>query len=187
MSKELKNNILKILLIVLYIVVGILLLIQLNGMLNFIESVLCAVLFVAGIIFIVLYALVPYENREYKFLLYGILCVGLGVLMIFVPRFFGIILSGIIGFGGFSLILENIKSKRDGNKMKIVDLIVGIVVCLLALSTLVLSIVYPEKDILAIIFGINLLVLGIYNLVVLIIIFTHKDKVVENGNQNLPE
>ena len=107
--------------------------------------------------------------------------------MIFVPRFFGIILSGIIGFGGFSLILENIKSKRDGNKMKIVDLIVGIVVCLLALSTLVLSIVYPEKDILAIIFGINLLVLGIYNLVVLIIIFTHKDKVVENGNQNLPE
>ena len=94
----------------------------------------------------------------------------LGVLMLILSKFFGIILSIIIGGSGVSLIIDSVKEKKLGLSTWITNLVVGIIVTALAVVTMVLSGTNVIKNMIAVFFGIMLLIEGIYHLVQLIII-----------------
>lgn len=165
-----KENLKTTIFTIIYLLFGVLFCVMPTKMFNFTESVLCGGLLVVGFVCVIVYALMPADDKIYRLLIYGILSLVLGVLMLILSKFFGIILSIIIGGSGVSLIIDSVKEKKLGLSTWITDLVVGIVVTALAVVTMVLSGTNVIKNMIAVFFGIMLLIEGIYHLVQLIII-----------------
>jgi uncharacterized membrane protein HdeD (DUF308 family) len=82
--------------------------------------------------------------------------------------FFVIVLSAIAGLGGVIMIIDAIKTKKKAQEIWITDFVIGIIVVVMALTTIILSSTNVAKLILSIFFGVILLIQGIYGLVQLI-------------------
>lgn len=173
-----KENIFKTILAVACLVIGILFLVLLGRMVDFVESALCTILIIVGIVCILIYCILPADNKVYSVMFFGILASVLGFLILLVPRFFGIALSVIIGAGGILLLTNAVKLKKLGSKAWIINLVVGIVICAMSAVSIILSGTSVAKNILAIFFGVNILVQGIYDTVALIIL-------VKKGKNNI--
>ena len=173
-----KENILKTILAVACLVIGILFLVLLGRMVDFVESALCSVLIIVGIVCILIYCILPADNKVYSVMFFGIFATVLGFLILLVPRFFGIALSAIVGAGGIMLITSAVQLKKLGAKSWLINLVIGIVICALAVVSIVLSGTNTAKNILAIFFGINILIQGIYDTVMLVIL-------IKNGKNNI--
>lgn len=165
-----KENLKTTIFTIAYLVFGVLFCVIPTQMFNFVESVLCGGLLVVGFVCVIIYALMPADSKIYRLLIYGILSLVFGVLMLLLSKFFGIILSLVIGGSGVSLIIDSIKEKKLGQSSWITDLVVGIVVVVLAVVTMILSGTNVIKNMIAVFFGIMLLIEGIYHLVQLIIL-----------------
>lgn len=159
-----------------YLVFGLLFCIMPAKMFNFVESALCFVLLIAGIICVLIYSLMSIEDKEFKMLLYGIVGLVLGICMFLFQRLFGIILSIVIGLGGVSMIVSGIKGKKTKNPQWIADFVIGLIVTTLAITTIVLSGTEVAEKIIAIFFGIMCLINGIYSLVGLILLIKKEGK-----------
>lgn len=159
-----------------YLVFGLMFCIMPAKMFNFVESALCFVLLIAGIVCILIYSLMSVEDKEFKMLFYGIIGLVLGICMFLFQRLFGIILSIIIGLGGVSMIISGLKGKKTKNPQWIADFVIGLVVTALAITTIVLSGTEVAEKIIAIFFGIMCLINGIYSLVGLIILAKKESK-----------
>lgn len=161
--ENLKNTILTLV----YLIFGVALCVSPVKMFNWIESALCFVLLVAGIICIVIYSLLSLDDKPLKLLVYGLICAGLGLCMMLVPKTFGVLLSLIVGYSGVSMIISGVKLKKAKQKVWITDFVIGVVVSALSVTTIVLSLLgaIVGRTILAIFFGIILLTNGIYSLV----------------------
>lgn len=171
-KENLKNSILSLV----YLVFGLMFCILPVKMFNFVESALCFMLLIVGIVGILIYSVMAAEDKEVKMLLYGVIGLVLSICMFLFPRLFGIILSVIIGLGGVSMILSAIRLKKTKNPQWISDLVIGIIVTTLAIVTIVLSGTNVAKKLIAIFFGIMCLINGIYNLVNLIILAKKESK-----------
>ena len=180
-----KENLKNTLLTFIYLIAGIMFCVLPTKMFNFVETALCFVLLVVGIVCIIIHSLLSTEDKPLKLLIYGIVGVGLGLCML-VPRTFGVLLSIIIGYSGVSMIISGLKIKKTGQKTWITDFVIGIVVTTLSVTTVVLSLIGSSvgKNILAIFFGVILLINGIYLLVQMISIIL-KEK--ENKKKSLIE
>lgn len=165
-----KENLKKTIITAVYLVVGLLFCILLENMFNFVESALCAILFCIGAGCVIIYSLMPPEDREFKLLIYGIVGVAFGVFMLLWPRFFGIILSVIVGYNGIILIVQGIHEKKSQQKTWITGFVIGVVVTVLAVVSVILSGTNSAKIILSIFFGIMFLIEGIFNLVNMILL-----------------
>lgn len=164
--ENLKNTILTLA----YMLLGILFLVLPLKMFNFVEAALCVALLIAGVIFIMCYSLMSVEDRLFKNLIYGIILVALGICMMLVSRFFGIILSLIIGYSGVGLIISAVKTKKKGDKTWITELVIGIVVAAMSIVVMILSGRNAAKKIISIFFGIIFLINGIYLLIQMIVL-----------------
>lgn len=171
-KENLKNSILSLV----YLVFGLMFCILPIKMFNFVESALCFILLIVGIVGILIYSLMAVEDKDFKMLLYGIVGMALSICMFLLPRLFGIILSVVIGLGGVSMIISAIKLKKAKNSQWISDLIIGIIVSALAIVTIVLSGTNVAKKLIAIFFGVMCLINGIYSLVNLIILAKKESK-----------
>lgn len=160
--ENLKNTILTLV----YLIFGVALCVSPVKMFNWVESALCFVLLVAGIICIVIYSLLSLDDKPLKLLVYGLIGAGLGLCMMLVPKTFGVLLSLIVGYSGVSMILSGVKLKKAKQKVWITDFVIGVVVSALSVTTIVLSLLgaIVGRTILAIFFGIILLTNGIYSL-----------------------
>jgi len=171
-----KENLKKTILSLVYLVFGVLFCVMPSKMFNFVESALCFVLLVVGIIGILVYSLMSAEDKEIKLLLWGIVGLALSICMFLEPRLFGIILSLIIGLGGVSMIISGLKLRKTKNIQWITDFVIGIIVTALAIATIVLSGTKVAENIIAVFFGIMCLINGIYSLVELIILAKKESK-----------
>ena len=174
-----KENILKTFLTALYLIAGILFFILLGRMVDFAESVLCSLLIIIGVVCIVIYSILPAESKVYSLLLYGAICAFMGFLILLVPRFFGMVLSIMIGIGGINFVIGARKLKLAGDNSWITSFVIGLVVCALAIVSIVLSGTNIAKNILAIFLGINISIQGIYNLVELILLIKKSKRNIE--------
>lgn len=163
-----KENLLKTISTFVFLVLGVLFCVIPVNMYNFVESVLCAVLLLVGIVLILIHSLMSGEDKNFKLILYGIIGLALGLCMLLVPRVFGIILSVLIGFSGVSLILTAQKQKKETGKGWITDFVIGVIVSVLSLATIVLSGTNVAKTIIAIFAGVICLINGVYLLIGLI-------------------
>ena len=171
-----KENLKKTILSLVYLVFGVLFCVMPNKMFNFVESVLCFVLLVVGIVGILVYSVMSAEDKEIKLLLWGIVGLALSICMFLEPRLFGIILSLIIGLGGVSMIISGLKLRKTKNIQWITDFVIGIIVTALAIATIVLSGTKVAENIIAIFFGIMCLISGVYSLVELILLAKKESK-----------
>lgn len=171
-----KENLKTTIFTIIYLIFGLLFCIMPTKMFNFAESILCGGLLVVGFVCIVIYALMPGDIRMFKLLIYGIFALVLGLFMLMLAKFFGIILSVIIGASGVNMIIDAVKEKKLGTKTWITDLVIGIVVTALAVVTIVLSGTNVIKNMIAVFFGIMMLIEGIYDLVQLILILKEENE-----------
>ena len=95
---------------------------------NFVESALCFVLLAVGIVCVFIYSLMSADDKIMKLLVYGIVGLLIGLLMIFVPQSFGILLSLIVGYSGVSMIISGVKLKKAKQRVWITDFVIGVVV-----------------------------------------------------------
>lgn len=169
-----KENLKTTIFTIIYLVFGLLFCIMPTKMFNFAESILCGGLLLAGFVCIVVYALMPGDIRMYRLLIYGILALTLGLFMLLLAKLFGIILSVIIGASGVSMILDAAKERRLHIKTWVTDLVIGIIVTALAVVTIILSGTNVFKNIIAVFFGIMMLIEGIYDLIQLIFVLKNE-------------
>lgn len=186
-----KENLKNTLLTFIYLIAGVMFCVLPTKMFNFVETALCFVLLVVGIVCIIIHSLLATEDKPLKLLIFGIVGVGLGLCMMLVPRTFGVLLSIIIGYSGVSMIISGLKIKKTAQKTWITDFVIGIVVTSLSVTTIVLSLIGSSvgKNILAIFFGVILLINGIYLLVQMISIIlkekeNKKKSLIENATAN---
>lgn len=173
-----KENLKTTILAAVYLVLGILFCSMQVKMFNFVESFLCFVMIIGGVVCISIYALMSSDGKEFKLFIYGIIAVVFGFLMLTLSRFFGIILAIIVGYNGVLLIIQALKEKSKINKQWITSFVIGIIVTALAIVTIILSGTNSAKKILSLFFGIMFLIEGIYDLVQLIMLAVreHKNK-----------
>lgn len=165
-----KENLKTTILALIYLLMGVSFLVVPVGMFNFVETALCVILLIAGVAFIMFYSLMSVEDRNFKNLIHGIVLLALAVCMMIVPRFFGIILSLIIGYSGVSLIISGLKEKKKGEKLWITEFVIGLVVTVLSIVAMILSGTNSAKKIISIFFGIILLINAIYSLTQLVVL-----------------
>lgn len=163
-----KENLKKTILCSAFLIFGLLFCILPTRMFNFVESTLCMILLIAGIFCIIVYALVPSDEKMFRLLIYGVVSLVFGLLMLIISKFFTIFLAVLIAVNGVSLIIDALKIKKHTPKLWISDFVIGTIVCSLALVTIILCGTKASKNLLAVFFGIILLINGIYYLVELI-------------------
>lgn len=156
-----KENLKTTIFTIVYLIIGAMLCISPLKMFNFIESALCFVMLIAGIVCIFIYSVMSSEDKIGKLLLYGIVGMVLGIVTILFPKVFAIILSLIVCYTGIGLIISSAKDKKLAMSW-VPDLVVGIIVTVLSIVSIILVGTSVAKRILAIFFGIILLINGIY-------------------------
>ena len=172
---------------IIYLLFGVLFCVMPIRMYNFSETILCAFLLGAGIVCIVIYALLSHEDKPLKLLLYGIIGVVLGVLILMWPRLLGVILSLIIGYSGTMLIVEFIKNKKQGSKTNVTELVIGIIVTLLSVVAIVLSGTNAAKNILSIFFGLICLTQGLFSVAQLVVVLKQEKRSVKDSSEATQE
>lgn len=175
-----KENLKKTIFTFCYLLLGVLFCALLTKMFNFAEFILCYFLLVSGIICVVVYSLMPSEDKDFRLLVFGILALLFGFFMLLWPRFFGLFLSAIICYSGVSLIISSLKQKKNQEHGWVTEFVVGVIVTSLSLVTAILSGTNTAKNILSIFFGLILLINGGLGLAELIML-AKKEKVQTNA------
>ena len=114
-----KENIKILLSAVIYLVLGVLFCALLGNMLDFVETTICFVFLVVGVVLLLAYGLLPADGKIYQILIYGIVCLGLGLLILMVRMFFMIALAAVIAYGGIQSIMTAVKLKKQNKNWKV--------------------------------------------------------------------
>ena len=107
-----KENIKILLSAIIYFVLGVLFCAFLGKMLDVAETTICFVFLVGGAVLLLAYGLLPADGKVYQILIYGIICLGLGLLILMVRMFFMIALAALIAYGGIQSIMTAVKLER---------------------------------------------------------------------------
>lgn len=162
-----KENIKLTLSATIYLVLGVLFCVFLNRMVDFSESAICFVFLIAGAVLLIVYGLLPADAKIFKVLVYALVMLIVGLLILFVRKFFIFALAAMIAFGGIQSIMDAIKEKKE-NKPWITQLIIGCIIVALAIAVIVLSGTNTAKNIIAIFLGITFLIEAVIEIVALV-------------------
>ena len=162
-----KENIKILLSAIIYFVLGVLFCAFLGKMLDVAETTICFVFLVGGAVLLLAYGLLPADGKVYQILIYGIICLGLGLLILMVRMFFMIALAALIAYGGIQSIMTAVKLKKTGKNWK-GELIVGIVIVALALTVIVLNGTNTLKNIVALFLGVTFLIEAAFEVIAII-------------------
>lgn len=150
-----------------YLILGVMFCVGLNRMIDFAESTISFIFLIIGAVLVLIYGMLPSDGKVAKVLIYGVIMLGLGLLMILVRKFFIIALAVIISYGGIVSIVDSVNKKKD-NSPWIVELIVGSVVVALAVTVIVLSGTNTAKNIIALFLGITFLIESVIEIIALV-------------------
>lgn len=162
-----KENIKILLSAIVYLVLGVLFCVFLGQMLDFAETTICFVFLVAGAVLLLAYGLLPSDGKIYQLLIYGIVCLVLGLLILMLRMFFMIALAALIAYGGIQSIMTAVKLKKENKNWK-GELVVGIVIVTLALTVIILNGTNTVKNIIAIFLGVTFLIEAAFEVVAII-------------------
>ena len=162
-----KENIKILLSAIIYFVLGVLFCAFLGKMLDVAETTICFVFLVGGAVLLLAYGLLPADGKVYQILIYGIICLGLGLLILMVRMFFMIALAALIAYGGIQSIMTAVKLKKTGKNWK-GELIVGIVIVALALTVVILNGTNTLKNIVALFLGVTFLIEAAFEVIAII-------------------
>ncbi len=162
-----KENIKILLSAVIYLVLGVLFCALLGNMLDFAETTICFVFLVVGVVLLLAYGLLPADGKIYQILIYGIVCLALGLLILMVRMFFMIALAAVIAYGGIQSIMTAVKLKKQNKNWK-GELIVGVVIVTLAVAVIILNGTNTVKNIIALFLGITFLIEAVFEVVAII-------------------
>ena len=162
-----KENIKILLSAIIYFVLGVLFCAFLGKMLDVAETTICFVFLVGGAVLLLAYGLLPADGKVYQILIYGIICLGLGLLILMVRMFFMIALAALIAYGGIQSIMTAVKLKKTGKNWK-GELIVGIVIVVLALTVVILNGTNTLKNIVALFLGVTFLIEAAFEVIAII-------------------
>ena len=179
-----KENIKLTLSAAIYLVFGVLFCVFLNQMVDFAESAICFVFLIAGAIMMLIYGLLPADAKIVKILVYALAMLIIGLLILFVRKFFIFALAAIIAFGGIQSITDAIKEKKE-NKPWIVQIVIGSVIVALAIAVIILSGTNTAKNIISLFLGITFLIEAIIEIVALVKIVKMAKEQEKNGKVEL--
>ena len=162
-----KENIKILLSAIVYLVLGVLFCVFLGQMLDFAETTICFVFLVAGAVLLLAYGLLPSDGKIYQLLIYGVVCLVLGLLILMLRMFFMIALAALIAYGGIQSIMTAVKLKKENKNWK-GELVVGIVIVTLALIVIILNGTNTVKNIIAIFLGVTFLIEAAFEVVAII-------------------
>ena len=162
-----KENIKILLSAIVYLVLGVLFCVFLGQMLDFAETTICFVFLVAGAVLLLAYGLLPSDGKIYQLLIYGVVCLVLGLLILMLRMFFMIALAALIAYGGIQSIMTAVKLKKENKNWK-GEFVVGIVIVTLALIVIILNGTNTVKNIIAIFLGVTFLIEAAFEVVAII-------------------
>lgn len=172
-----KENLKKTILTLGYLVLGVLFCLMPKRMYNFVEFLLCYLLLAAGIICIVIYSLMPSDDKEFKLLVFGVLATAFGFCMILWHKFFGVFLSAIICYSGVCSIVSSLKQKRAKERGWVTEFVIGIIVTVLSITTAIFSGTNVSKNILSIFVGVMLLLNAGFGISGMVVLLKNKKKI----------
>lgn len=162
-----KGNLRVIISAVVMIVLGILFCVLPEQSLNTLEIVVSGLLIFIGMVNIFAFSFAPGFSREGGILFLGIISLGLGVFIIFVPSSLILGLGLYTGFIGIKRVMLATNLKAVGDRNWWVDLAVGILVFVLGVLLIVLRCTNLAINAVMIYMGVSLLLEGILDLVML--------------------
>ena len=162
-----KENIKLLLSAVIYFVLGVLFCTLLGRMVEFAETAICFVFVILGTVFLLIYGLLPGDGKILQLLIYGIVLLGVGLLILMFRTFFIIALSFVIAYGGIQSIMSSIKLKKQNQKWK-GELITGSVIVALALAVVILNGTNIASNIIAIFLGVTFLIEATFEAVAIV-------------------
>lgn len=173
-----KKQLITLVLSSVFIVFGILFCVISEKMLGFIETAVCLALIVYGVFYLLVYCLIDSDTRQTKSVIKGVASLGIGLLIIFLPAFFMIAIGVVIAGYHALLIVRAVKMKNanmQGWKWLMASSITFVV---LGVVLIVFASVSLPNIVLMIVLGATLVLIGAYNLTVLIINDRKNNKVV---------
>lgn len=155
---------------VVMIILGILFCALPEKSLNTLEVVVAGTLIFIGMINIFAFCFAPDFSRESGILLIGIIGIGLGVLVIFVPNSLVLALGIYTAFSGIKRVLYSIDLKTFGERNWWIDLSVGLFAFVLGVLLIVLRGTSLANNAVMIFMGVSLLLEGVLDLVMLFVL-----------------
>ena len=179
-----KENIKLLLSTVIYFVLGLLFCIFLGRMVEFAETIICFVFLVLGAVLLLVYGLLPSDGKIYQLLIYGIVCLALGLLIVLINMFFIFALAAIIAYGGIQSIMSAVKLKKENKKWK-GELIVGSIIVTLAVAVVVLNGTNIARNIVAVFLGVTFLIEAVFETIAIIKLLRAHKFLEENNVQTI--
>ncbi len=141
--------------------------------LGLIETLVCVVFLVVGVVSLIGYCLMNSETKSWTLFIQGAVLTTLGLLIMFVNSLFVICLGVLLAVSGAVYIKSSIDDKKSGDKTWWVALIIGILIVFAGIAVAILYNTEIAKNIVMRIFGISLLFDGIVRIIYIFI--AHKE------------
>ncbi len=149
------------------IILGILFCVIPNESLSVIETIASICLIAYGTIGIFVYSFTPVLFRESMMLINGVFCIGLGLLIIFVPSFFVFGVGLVVALNGLERFGYSFDVKEVHDKYWWIDMIAGLFMFALGVTTIILCNTSVATNILMIYFGVSVALDGLLNLILI--------------------
>ena len=150
------------------LIVGILFCIIPTQTLGAIQTISMIAFLAIGFIATIIYCLAPEGYHNMKWLGIGVVFIGLGLLLVYVSATFVITLALLLILSGAINLYNGIKKYKVSKQKDLwFEMIFGAVVALLGLTALVLSSTKLAESIVMIVFGVLLILKGVFDIVLL--------------------
>lgn len=141
--------------------------------LSVIETIICFVLLIYGVICILAYCLANTDLKDAWLLIRGCISTALGLLLIFIGALFVILLGVFVVLIGAIYIKSSIDDKKKNDSTWWIGLVIGIVLAVLGAVVAILCNTNLAKNIVMVIFGVTLVLTGLVRIVYLFLL--HKE------------
>ena len=153
------------------LIVGILFCVIPTQTLGAIQTISMIAFLAIGFIATIIYCLAPEGYHNMKWLGIGVVFIGLGLLLVYVSAAFVISLALLIILSGAVNLYRGIKQyKSDKQKDMWFEIVFGAVIALLGLAALILSSTKIAENIVMIMFGVMLILKGVFDIVLLFVL-----------------
>ena len=150
------------------LIVGILFCVIPTQTLGAIQTISMIAFLAIGFIATIIYCLAPEGYHNMKWLGLGVVFIGLGLLLIYVSATFVIFLALLLILSGAINLYNGIKKYKVSKQKNLwFEMIFGAVVAILGLTALVLSSTKLAESIVMIVFGVLLILKGVFDIVLL--------------------
>ena len=162
-NKQLKKKLESIIISAVIIVVGLLFCVLSTNVIEIIETVVLVGALIYGGVCMLIYCFTPADFRDNKYLIKTAICLGFGLLLIFIRSFFISAFGLLILVSGAKTALSARVYKAVGDNKWYMELLVGLFIAILGAVVILLSNIDVAKKVVLVILGVSLILHGLIN------------------------